>query len=226
MDNLCMGILIPADMDKPSTVVPVLSAGDINAYVGGHFDCVRTDVDPELFGYEDEQRFVLVGHVHDEGLLLSLPMNHRASVMFQQALVGDVLVVSGTNPTNGEYDGDSYNVPGWYSECVRNGTLDNAVNVYSDISEELASAIRLAVQDGLFTKEEVLTLLEMMEEGPKNLCEEDREGVHLALTACVLYKRGRDSGKLGKFDSEGFNLFADGVTDEMISDFFDTMNGE
>lgn len=52
----------------------------------------------------------LVGYVHDEGLLIGLPVNAVASMMFDRPLVGTVVVVGGLNE-QGEYDGASHDVP-------------------------------------------------------------------------------------------------------------------
>jgi hypothetical protein len=75
----------------------------INEHVGGHFDVVRLrDV---------------VGYVHDEGLLLHLPYNVRASLLFNVSLVGNCVLV-GCLDNAGEYDGDDYDVPQHYVEMV------------------------------------------------------------------------------------------------------------
>ena len=68
----------------------------IHEIVGGWFDCVR--------GEE------IVGYVHDEGLLIGLPVNAVASMLFQRPLVGDCVVI-GTLNEKGEYDGENHDVP-------------------------------------------------------------------------------------------------------------------
>ncbi len=75
----------------------------INEHVGGVFDVVRLrDV---------------VGYVHDEGLLLRLPFNVRASMLFNIHLVGNCVLV-GCLDSAGEYDGDDYDVPNHYVDMV------------------------------------------------------------------------------------------------------------
>lgn len=68
----------------------------IGEHVGGHFDVVR--------------RETVVGYVHDEGLLIGLPLNPKASVLFNQYLVGNCVVVGCLN-AKGTFDGDDYDVP-------------------------------------------------------------------------------------------------------------------
>jgi hypothetical protein len=70
----------------------------IQEAVGGYIDAVRG---------ED-----IVGYVNDEGLLMGLPYNTLASILFGRHLVGDVLVV-GSFSESGEYDGADYNIPEW-----------------------------------------------------------------------------------------------------------------
>jgi len=52
----------------------------------------------------------VVGYLHDEGLLIGLPVNTVASLLFSRPLVGDVVLVGGLNP-NGEYDGENHDLP-------------------------------------------------------------------------------------------------------------------
>jgi hypothetical protein len=72
----------------------------IHEIVGGWFDCVR--------GEE------IVGYVHDEGLLIGLPVNAVASMLFQRPLVGDCVVIGSLNE-KGEYDGENHDVPVAYT---------------------------------------------------------------------------------------------------------------
>jgi hypothetical protein len=75
----------------------------LNEHVGGHFDVVRLrDV---------------VGYVHDEGLLIGLPLNPRASMLFNMTLVGNCVLV-GCLDSAGDYDGDDYDVPQHYVDMV------------------------------------------------------------------------------------------------------------
>jgi hypothetical protein len=68
----------------------------IHDIVDGWFDCVR------------QEQFV--GYVNDEGLLIGLPVNIVASVLFGRPLVGNCVILGSLNE-NGEYDGENYDVP-------------------------------------------------------------------------------------------------------------------
>lgn len=221
METITQAILVPADPDRKPMVVPIADLGDIQHHVGGSIDAVTTHVDAVEFGRDDDPDFTLVGYVHDEGLLLGFPTNHRATVMFQRPLAGDVLVISGTNPTSGAYDGANYDVPGWYVDRVLDGTLDWVVSNASGMAEMIASAIELALQDGLFTAEEMAQVMDVMEAHADGveIHDNDREAVNLVIMTCLLYYKGRQTGSVPKHDERGLELLEQGVTDEMIRDF-------
>lgn len=82
----------------------------IQEAVGGYIDCVRG---------ED-----IVGYVNDEGLLIGLPFNPLASILFGQRLVGNVLVV-GAFSEDGEYDGSDHNLPVWFADMARKFIEEN-----------------------------------------------------------------------------------------------------
>lgn len=75
----------------------------INELVGGWFDCVRN--------YDnDEPTSQIVGYIHDEGLLIGLPINYVASALFARPLVGDCVIV-GALSEQGDYDGENHDLP-------------------------------------------------------------------------------------------------------------------
>lgn len=82
----------------------------IQEAVGGYIDAVRG---------ED-----IVGYVNDEGLLMGLPHNALASIIFGRYLVGNVLVV-GSFSEEGEYDGADYDIPVWLHELADKYMADN-----------------------------------------------------------------------------------------------------
>lgn len=53
----------------------------INELVGGWFDCVN------------DWEMGVTAYVHDEGLLINLPTNNMASLLFRKVLAGDVVLV-------------------------------------------------------------------------------------------------------------------------------------
>lgn len=91
-------LLINAEEDT-MTIVNIPSEdslGFIQESVGGYIDCVRGDE--------------IVGYVNDEGLLIGLPINAYASMLFGRLLVGNVLITGAYNK-DGEYDGDDHDAP-------------------------------------------------------------------------------------------------------------------
>jgi hypothetical protein len=92
-----IALVVPVNGDCYELNLPEDSAHVvISEHIGGHFDVVR--------------RESVVGYVHDEGLLIKLPLNARASVLFNQYLVGNCVVVGCYND-KGKFDGDDYDVP-------------------------------------------------------------------------------------------------------------------
>lgn len=74
------------------------SADEIRQIIGGWFDCVNNE------------EIGVVGYVHDEGLLIDLPANVVASLLFGQPLAGDCVVIGAYNE-QGEYDGENHDIP-------------------------------------------------------------------------------------------------------------------
>lgn len=82
----------------------------IQEAVGGYIDCVRGDD--------------FIGYVNDEGLLIGLPYNPIASILFGRNLVGNVLVV-GAFSAEGKYDGDDHDLPSWLADMARQYMAEN-----------------------------------------------------------------------------------------------------
>ena len=94
---MATALVITAGGDLYQTDIPTENGHTlIHEIVGGWFDCVR--------GEE------IVGYVHDEGLLIGLPVNAVASMLVQRPLVGDCVVIGSLNE-KGEYDGENHDVP-------------------------------------------------------------------------------------------------------------------
>jgi hypothetical protein len=117
---------------------------DIQKLVGGHFDCVSTNV-----GRED---VAFVGYVHDEGLLIGLEYNYLASALFGRDLVGDCVLLWGLSP-DGEYDGDNYDMPSEMVDSITGELLEGVAIAYNT-SVIVAAIIELAIDAGLTTKSE------------------------------------------------------------------------
>jgi hypothetical protein len=214
--NISIGILVPSDTTKESTTVPIGDYKDICEYVGGTIDVVTMTVAPNEFNIKDVEKFVLCGYVHDEGLLIGLDVNPRASIIFGREIVGDVVLISGTNPTSGEYDGENYDVPVWFCSLMTNGSLEAVVSQAQEIASSVTTAFQLAVEDGLFTQDEIDEIIRMMHRGPSALDADETEVIQGVMLTCLLYQKGRANGRLKKFDAEGFDMLDDGLTDDDI----------
>jgi hypothetical protein len=128
-------ILLPAGINVRPQEVLYTDYLDIQQYVGGHFDAVRVNA---RSAYNDN--VTLVGYVHDEGMLIGLEDNWLAMAIFRQPLVGDCLIVSGTNPTTGEYDGESYDVPEELCDYITGPMVDTVAEAHNQtmvVSEAL-----------------------------------------------------------------------------------------
>ena len=71
------------------TAIPLGDHTTIHEQVGGWFDCARQDD--------------LIGYVHDEGLLLGLPLNPIATALFGRIIVGNCVVYNSVD-SKGDYD--------------------------------------------------------------------------------------------------------------------------
>jgi hypothetical protein len=85
--------------------------------VGGNIDAVSDDK--------------LCCYVHDEGLLIGLPVNVMVSHLFKRPLVGDAVLVGALNE-EGEYDGENHDVPYYYR-----------TNVFADFAVKAANQPQL-----------------------------------------------------------------------------------
>jgi hypothetical protein len=112
------GVLRVEVVSDDSSIAPF-----INGVVDGWFDSVHPMHEHELGALN------IVGYVHDEGLLLGLQPNLIASALFGRVLVGRCVVVGTLNP-DGEYDGDSHDVPSNAIKVL--AWLDQAFQIWRD----------------------------------------------------------------------------------------------
>lgn len=119
-----------ATVVKTNGDVEFITLPEANAYrtiqdhVGGVFDVVNL---PHM---------KIVIYVNDEGLLIGLEPNAVASILSQQLLVGDVVIV-GTHDENGNEDGENYDVP----MAFGNATFAIVAKKYGS-DEELIAQLR------------------------------------------------------------------------------------
>jgi hypothetical protein len=196
------GILLPCDGTEPLPV-SVGDNEDLRSMVGGYIDCVSCsfgdDMLETLEAPEDATPFTVCGYINDEGLLDGLPINTMASIVFGRELRGPVVLVSATGP-DGDEDGENYDIPVWFSNAVFNGGLHELATLLVKNADIEAQAIRLAVQDGVFTDLQLVELSEWMEsDDPAHI-----EKIEVAISVALVYAMGRATGKISKFDREAY----------------------
>jgi len=155
MFGMTTALRIYADASKePETILlggtTTEQVAEIREAVGGHFDAIRRGASDESGKHKP---FVMVGYVHDEGRILNLPLNPVASMLFEESLFGDVLLVNGTNPETGDYDGETHSLPVAFCEYIIKGMYP-AVQQSVHFSKLLATAVAYAKQSGTLTEDE------------------------------------------------------------------------
>ena len=153
--SIKIGMFLPCGSGVEPEPIFIEDYNSIQNAIGGHFDVVRTDVQDD-----GERRGVLVGYVHDEGLLLGQEMNFLATNLFKKNLVGDCVVLWGTSP-NGEYDGDDYDMPDFMVEYIQSELVQSTSEAYNQ-SVMMAEAARYAVVHGYCTAEEARSIAERL----------------------------------------------------------------
>ena len=162
MSNKVMAVLLPAGSNAQPIPVKIDDIESIQHHIGGYFECVTMEYDPhEMFDeVSTETKFVCVGYVNEDGLSLELEPNELASTIFNQQLVGNVVIISGTSP-KGEYDGESYDLPEWFINGVFTH-LRSAIslgNRLNDVMAGLKKFLIVAIKDGLVTHEEITEMV-------------------------------------------------------------------
>jgi len=165
MFGMTTGLVIYADPTKePEAFVfsTENSLTEIQAKVGGYIDSVKT----QAINESDDTQMVLVGYVHDEGKILNMPMNPLASIVFNRDLAGDVVLVSGTNPDNGDYDGENYDLPLDFINYIMH--MHPEVVKMLQFSKGLSGAVALAFRAGVISKDDVDYVKQYAEQAQQN----------------------------------------------------------
>ena len=151
MLGITMGAVIGTEVGHKPEPVVVGDIADIQEKVGGHFDSVRI----ECGNSEDGTVFTLVGYVHDEGRIMEPPLdiNLVASMIFNQELRGNCVILSGTNPVTKEYDGENYDLPSaFYDYLCESFTKEVEKSVA--FTQMLATAVGMARRNNAITEAE------------------------------------------------------------------------
>lgn len=155
-------VLIKAGVGVTPEAVMVDGLESIQRLVGGMIDAVRIDTQQinQVTG-EEEPRFTIVGYVHDEGLMLDMEINWIASALFQQRIVGNVVLVSGNSPT-GEYDGENHDIPDTLFKWLSTSFVNHVAKTYNE-SVMIAEILDYVKNDGGFTPAEVALFTDTMQ---------------------------------------------------------------
>jgi len=153
MLGIKMGAVLSTNVSTPPEACVIGDIHDIQKKVGGCFDCVAVTVQ----GNPDTgaPTFELVGYVHDEGRILNppLPLNLMASMIFNQELHGDCVILSGTNPETHDYDGGSYDLPSLFYQYVVEEFYPK-VRLSLVFTQVSATAVRLALELGEISQDD------------------------------------------------------------------------
>ena len=144
------GALLPSGINKEIEPVMVGEYTHIQSLVGGAFDVVRTKINGH----------VIVGYVHDEGLLIGLEQNWFASALFSRDLVGPCVIVGGESPS-GEYDGEDYDLPENFYQFLTTKFTQHVADTYNEATTATI-ALELAQHFGIITEDEIDELMEAM----------------------------------------------------------------
>jgi len=152
MSKQVAGAFMPSGIGVEIEPVMVGEYTDIQTMVGGAFDCVTAKVGGNI----------IVGYVHDEGLLIGLEQNWFASALFGRNLVGPCVVVAGESPS-GEYDGENYDLPESFFQFLTTKFTEHVAETYNEATTATI-VLSLAESFGLATKEELELLVSTMAE--------------------------------------------------------------
>ncbi|CAB4136172.1 hypothetical protein UFOVP1549_43 [uncultured Caudovirales phage] len=152
MSKQVSGALMPSGIGVEIQPVLVGEYTHIQSLVGGAFDCVTTKVGGHL----------IVGYVHDEGLLIGLEQNWFASALFGRNLVGPCVIVAGESP-DGYCDGDSYDLPESFFQFLTTKFTEHVAETYNEATTATI-VLSLAQSFGIATKEELDLLVSKMGE--------------------------------------------------------------
>lgn len=148
------GWLLPKGINvEPQEIMVPSNAGMIADLIGCDLiDAVRSTVGHRQTG----ESAIVVGYVDDEGLLKNPEMselNHLAMTLFgNDAIVGDVVVVCGTNAA-GSYDGHNHDLPEWFT-AMGDDLVELAAAQFNE-SMRLMLSLLAAVEAGVVDRAEV-----------------------------------------------------------------------
>jgi hypothetical protein len=96
---------------------------------------------------------IVLGYVHDEGLIRNMEPNYLATALFRQELRGPCLLMSGLSP-EGVYDGECYDLPSWVWEGLSTDLVQRTASTYNK-SKLLQFGLSCAVEERFCTEDEL-----------------------------------------------------------------------
>ena len=165
MFGITMGAVIGTTVGHKPEPVVIGDIADIQAKIGGCFDCVTV----ECGNTSDGSKFQLVGYVHDEGRIMNPPLelNLMASMIFNRELRGACVILSGTNPETSEDDGESYDLPSRFYNYLCE-TLTKEIEKSVMFTQMAATAMSMAERDGIITDEQCQLVVDTISELGEN----------------------------------------------------------
>ncbi len=199
MLGITMGAVIGTEVGKEPEPCIIGDIADIQAKVGGHFDCVRVNVgaDPS-----DKDMFTLVGYVHDEGRVLNPPLeiNLMASMIFNQEIRGNCVILSGTNPETREYDGENYDLPALFYEYLCK-EMTKEIERSVSFTRLMAMSVSLSYKSNKISKEDFDYVHETINGLSGNAVSGDMDGMPARLRSllekCMLFMASEVGNVLG-----------------------------
>lgn len=155
MTTISATILPAGARVEPQPVLIGTDAESIQSIIGGYFDVVTVEVEND-----EGDTCVVIGYVHDEGLLLDLDHNYLATALFQRDLRGPCVLVSGTSP-DGDYDGECYDLPSWVWEGISTDLVNRTAKTYNK-AQLLQFGLRHAVSEMLCDRKELKDLIRLV----------------------------------------------------------------
>ena len=152
MTTISATVLPSGPQVEPEPMLIEPTHTEIQKVVGGHFDMVRVEVENE-----EGDTCIVLGYVHDEGLIRNMEPNYLATALFRQELRGPCLLMSGLSP-EGEYDGECYDLPSWVWEGLSTDLVQRTASTYNK-SKLLQFGLACAVEERFCTAEELKELM-------------------------------------------------------------------
>lgn len=138
-------VLLPAEDGAEPIPVSVNGLESLQGFVGGHIDAVQVDYNTDELPvkFDEYGACRVVGYLNDEGILLGLPLNKLATLVFGRPLFGPVVLVGGDDG-----EGNDTELPSWFLANIYSGALQATVEELDSSAKTLAEAIRFCIKDG------------------------------------------------------------------------------